>query len=817
MANVTYTVVKGDTLSEIAVRYGTTVAKLVELNNIEDPDFIVVGQKLIISGTGSTKQSNFSSKAVIKEFGLQSNTDRTIYATWTWDKEDTENYNVIWYYDTGDSVWFIGTDTKTTQKQSTYNAPSNAKRIKFKVKPIAKSKTTVGSSSAQWTAEWSTEKTYDFSNNPPATPAAPTVKIEKYTLTATIENLVVNGDSVQFQVVKNNSSIINTGTASIKTNSVTYSCTVDAGAEYKVRCRIYRGKISGEWSPYSANVSTIPAAPSAITVCRASSKTSVYLEWSESKTATSYNIEYTTKKEYFDGSDGTTTISNIESANYEKIGLEMGSEYFFRVRAVNNQGQSPWSGIKSVVLGKDPVAPTTWSSSTTVVTGEPLNLYWVHNSEDGSSQTYAELELYIDGVKEVHTIQNSTDEDKKDKTSVYSVNTSEYIEGTKIQWRVRTAGITKTYGEWSIQRTVDIYAPPTLELRVTDKNSSVFETLTSFPFYVSGLAGPNTQIPIGYQLSVISNDTYETVDSVGNIKMVSAGEQIFSRYFDTSEHLIVELSANNIDLANNVSYTVKCMVSMNSGLTAESSSNFTVAWEDTFYSPNAEIGIDEDTFSAFIQPYCTDENGHRIADILLSVYRREFNGSFTELASGIDNLSNTYITDPHPALDYARYRVVAITGSTGAVSYYDIPGYPVGGKAAIIQWNEEWSSFDVSNEDALAQPPWSGSMLKLPYNIDVSDNNKPDVALVEYIGREHPVSYYGTQRGTNSTWNVDIPKDDKETLYALRRLQNWMGDAYVREPSGSGYWANVTVSFSQKHCEKTIPVTLNIVRVEGGV
>ena len=108
-------------------------------------------------------------------------------------------------------------------------------------------------------------------------------------------------------------------------------------------------------------------------------------------------------------------------------------------------------------------------------------------------------------------------------------------------------------------------------------------------------------------------------------------------------------------------------------------------------------------------------------------------------------------------------------------------------------------------------------MLQLPYNIDVSDSNSPDVALVSYIGRENPVSYYGTQIGSTSSWNVEIPKEDKDTLYALRRLARWMGDAYVREPSGSGYWANVVVSFSQKHCELTIPVSLSITRVEGGI
>ena len=105
----------------------------------------------------------------------------------------------------------------------------------------------------------------------------------------------------------------------------------------------------------------------------------------------------------------------------------------------------------------------------------------------------------------------------------------------------------------------------------------------------------------------------------------------------------------------------------------------------------------------------------------------------------------------------------------------------------------------------------------LPYNIDVTSNHKPDVELVEYIGRSNPVSYYGTQYGETATWKTDIDKTDVETLYALRRLSKWMGDVYVREPSGSGYWAHVTVSFSETHLKTVIPVTLEITRVEGGI
>ena len=426
--------------------------------------------------------------------------------------------------------------------------------------------------------------------------------------------------------------------------------------------------------------------------------------------------------------------------------------------------------------------------------------------------------------------------------------------------------------------------------------------------------------------------------------MVSAGESIYSKYFDITSALNIDLSAGDIDLENNIEYTATCIVSMNSGLTAKQSINFIVAWEDDEYEPTASVVIDEDNYTASIRPYCDDVYGNFVSDVLLSVYRREFDGTFTEIASGIENLmeseyenleetsitfspnaplevemtslmdeqvysvywngtkyicdsksiknsdgtisvyvgnksidntglfdntsdsgepffivslldedetsiytystfqnanhiaeevtvrivgnisvNNTWVTDPHPALDYARYRIVATTKSTGAVSYSDLPGYPVDGDSVIIQWNEEWSNFDTYNEDgspitdATDDEPWEGSMLKLPYNIDVSEKNAIDTELVEYIGREYPVSYYGTQVGTTATWSMAIPKDDVETLYALRRLARWKGDAYVREPSGVGYWANVVVSMSQKHREVTIPVSMSITRVEGGI
>jgi hypothetical protein len=144
-------------------------------------------------------------------------------------------------------------------------------------------------------------------------------------------------------------------------------------------------------------------------------------------------------------------------------------------------------------------------------------------------------------------------------------------------------------------------------------------------------------------------------------------------------------------------------------------------------------------------------------------------------------------------------------------------GYSVNCSFVIIQWDEVWSNFDTADENSVNDRPWSGSMLILRYNVSITDNRKRDVALVNYAGREYPVSYYGTQIGESSRWTTSIPKSDVETIYALRRLSLWAGNVYAREPSGMGFWANVVPTFNLDYDDVTIPVTLEVTRVEGGV
>lgn len=914
----TYTVVRGDTLSHIALRFGTTVSYLAKLNNIPNVNLIYVGQVLKISEvvtvtpskpnpTPAPKPSTpspspspspsqttpvkntvnvtlKSTTASITAFGLQADSDRTVFAVWSWDAQYTDSYDIRWFYTTKDGVKFTGSTAsvnaiENSQPQSIYTIPENAIQVSFQVKPISEKHKVNDSDVSYWTAQWSTEKTYHTKDIPPDTPQAPTVTLEDYTLRVEARGLPDDVDSVDFDIIQNDSKFYDCATSKVSYNVAKYSCSVNPGYDYKVRCRsISNGKHSG-WSSFSNNVQTKPNKPTKIINIKAVTTTAITLTWDEVTTATSYDLEYAINEDYLGASNASTTINNILSPRYTITGLDSGEKYFIRVRAVNSQGSSDWTEVSSIVLGGSPAAPTTWSSTSTVVVGEEMKLYWMHNATDGSKETKAEVKYIVNVGQEIvlEVIKTNVSDD----VSYYYLPTRSYTEGAVIRWSVRTAGITGEFGPWSATRAINIYAPPSLSLILssdTNASSSIRE-VTNFPFYFIANAGPNSQKPIGFHLSVISRDSYETIDEFGNSKIITEGQEIFSNFYDVDSHTLnIEMTPGDINLENNSSYDAVCTVTMDSGLTVEKRLSFSVSLMEMTYHPMAEILFDSNNLSMNIRPYCTEriyifykvthdintnvytrtnevidplegmsienvltdkndfvfvgvnswgetiyfttvqsDEEYMVENVKLAIYRQEYDGRFVTIAKNIDNTNNTFITDPHPSLDSARYRVVVTDMDSGTICYTDIPAYTVGVKSVIIQWEETWSNLTIIGENPVDEVTWAGSMLKLPYNIDVADSNSMDVSLIEYVGRSHPVSYYGTQLGTSSTWNVDIPKYDKNTLYGLRRLAVYTGDVYVREPSGSGYWANISVSFSQKHRELVIPVTLDIKRVEGGI
>ena len=180
--------------------------------------------------------------------GLQTGTDRTLYATWNWSyttsgEERTDSYAVQWYYNTGDGVWFEGSNASVKIKQSTYNAPSNAKSVKVRVRPVSKTYTTGKGKNqktvAFFTATWSSSVEYRFQPDyTPDKPSTPSANIEKYTLTARVDNYTDDkANVIRFNIVYDDTKTFKTLVHDLKTTSAEISVKVSAGHTYKVRCR----------------------------------------------------------------------------------------------------------------------------------------------------------------------------------------------------------------------------------------------------------------------------------------------------------------------------------------------------------------------------------------------------------------------------------------------------------------------------------------------------------------------------------------------------------------------------------------------------
>lgn len=1020
MANVYYTIQKGDTLGKISKgvtvngkKYKASVNDLAAWNKISNKNHIINGHKLIVgttdgksvktSSTASNKNSN-SNKVKIDKFDFMARDPNTAFVTWKWDKDHTQEYRLVWQYYTGDGVWFTKQDHTVKTKNDTCSIDANTKKIRVKIKPIAKThKVKTGSGKKQkekevewWTADWCKYKELTISKkeSPQPPPVINIANLNDLKLEVGITNIpsTVYATGIEFQLLrrklKNNGSgymlvEVDKKKAVIDKNrmaSVFFGLTVDN--RYKVRARSYKGHEYSDWNNYSPDGDSWHITkPSGIEFeyVKRISNDEVQCHWpGEKSTAESFEIEYTMDIKYFNSnSDKVTRIQSLDSPEYleitgfeDKIRQPGGAGiYYFRIRGKKGDIYGPWSsnvkkpetfvfGKSKLALGIKPGIPTTWSNVQTAYAGEKINFYWLHNSMDGSSEKSAKLFLKLiptDGdpvIEKEILIPNNRPEDLKDSPGVYVLDTlvgalspdgtvlipsEKFKEDTKIVWYVRTSNIVDEWSDVSTTREVQLYEKPYVDVYVTDKEGENTETVTQFPFYISAQAGPNTQIPIGYHFTIKAKTGYTTTDEVGEEKIISKDDVIYSKYFDPDKdkkadvdfprNVVLEMLPNNVDLENNMEYVLECVVSMNNGLIASSTTEFTVSFEDDeTYMPSAEIIINPFDYSAQIRPICefkplvhkkveiidniyvlTDEiidvgwdenhensgdlinsayvgnevvtpseesedediliepdesddeedqdaeidlnslvmvfsteyNGETIMyaevegeaelveNITLGVYRKEFDGTFTEIETNIPN-SKQSVVDPHPSLDWARYRITVTKNDTGTVSYADTMTEVSGSTkflyedrfpGIIIQWDESWSNFkvsDISDADQPDQPSYSGSILKLPYNVDISDSNSKDVELIEYIGRNHPVSYFGTQIGQTSNWNFEIEADDEETLYGLRRLARWMGNVYVRESSGTGYNAVVSLNINQTHNSVTIPISMSVTRVEGG-
>ena len=795
--------------------------------------------------------------------GFTTGSTSSLTARWSvtgsW-KSAISKYRTNWKYAI-DGKWY-----KIVKQHATvgtpidiYSIPSGATTVKFRVFPVPKtnSKTKKKRFTGVW-SDWVSINLKQFSGIIPENISGELNWDEGY-LKLISDNTSFQINYLQFQLVKatigSDKSLTITevplgdGIDVLKVDPVSRYCEVfyrelEKSTRYRIRARSCdkTGTMTSEWSEYTEWYTTPPDPPVGVNVSVTLEK-KILLEWEENAVADGYGIQYSENIDFQEPTDVTTLVPHYEFGN-----LELGKTYYFRVNVAYDNAASGWSETLPFVFGRKPAAPSTWSSEINCRVGvTDLNLYWVHNSADNSSETKADVEItYDDGITqdtEIITIENDYDFYDKDKTKFYNIPSENLDRSMNISWRVRTYGILDEPSDWSEMREVKVYANPIFSVEMTNIDGEDIvegKTIATLPIKVKmDTTDEIVQQAIAYSITVTVAEEFSMEDEYGMGHLYQAGQEIFVKNYTAeavdSHHVSdVELTYEDISLEDGQQYNFSFKVYMNSGITSEVLYGpFEVHWPPLFESDNDMIDAiftyHPETYSMEIHPYAAtviypeiedpDEDPDPISvdilpDIVFDIYRREFDGSLTMVGKNLPNTETYSIVDPHPALDFGRYRVIAKRVTTGQMDSYDAPPEPIAEKAVVISWNEMYRPFDLV-EDAEYDLPYEAAFTVLPYNIDVSENNELDVSFVKYIGRRNPVSYYGTQIGYTADWSVDIPASDVDTLYELRRLAVWPGNVYVREPSGTGYWASIKVSFTMTHRSVVIPVKLSLTRVEG--
>jgi len=190
--------------------------------------------------------------------------------------------------------------------------------------------------------------------------------------------------------------------ATVSANVTSFSSTVlNANTKYYYRVRANN---AGGDSPYSNAVNAItfpnpPAAPGNLTATT-SGQNQINLTWADnSGNETGFKIERKTPQ------GGTSVYAEIATVganltSYSDTGLSAGTQYFYRIRAANAGGQSPYSNeANATTLPGAPAAPGNLTATT--ISSSQINMTWVDNSSNeagfkierktGNAGTFAQI------------------------------------------------------------------------------------------------------------------------------------------------------------------------------------------------------------------------------------------------------------------------------------------------------------------------------------------------------------------------------------------------------------------------------------------
>lgn len=733
-------------------------------------------------------------------------------------------YRVTWKYDVllsnGKTKTVDASTSDVTNRNATFSPPEEAIRVRVYVKPLPKQYVTHKKQGTKKSGKKTVPNYVEVKKN---WFTGESVAKDEWTdaRSATppqVPELTVSGSSVEIAVSASDPYADRYQAKLFQYRSGAWVCVFDktsnstetahtfratglqAGGTYQANARTRRenGKWSG-WAGRSASALLAPPKPSRPAM--RSLISGIEVSWAACLGAAEYEVAYAETLNQLQSSSQMSTAS--QGATSIVLPVDVGRAYYAKVRAKNATGEGPWSDAAGPLkYGSVPDPPTIWSSAASVVREDGVDLCWLHNSTDDSQQTSAQVSVSTDGGATWAVAATLAAE------SIKHIDTSGYTDGTVLLWRVRTKGIVDAWSGWSETRAVNVWEQPTLVVAAP-------ETVERLPLDITVDPCSPSQTPIAADVSIVAKTGHYVSRPDGTERWVGPGDTVWSAHYDRPPDPInVSVSAGDVSLESAQTYGVAAVCAMSSGLSCSGEAEFFCDFEDADISISLNISANGE-YAAEVAPFAYDGEGGYAEGVTLSIYRHETDGTMTPLVKGMPNDGTYSIVDEHASFGLASYRAVALVADTGQVVYGDDAEDVLTAESILIQWGADIGVREhAPGGDDVEDASETSVYLELPGNIEMSEDNDPDQSHIAYIGRKHPVAYYGTQLGQTASWTCVVEKDDAETLALLRELAALQGDVYVREPLGSGYWASAVPSWSSSYESSLVKVSIDVKRID---
>ena len=729
----------------------------------------------------------------------------------------TQSYRVIWSYTVYDASGKTRTITASTTTvngtNATFTPPEEALTVTVSVTPIAKTYTYYpkkgdsGTKSSSWYSGAAKSAKISTGAANPTIPTIGSMDVSGNILSVSVASEDAYVVAYQLQVYQAGR-LLKTDLVTTTTSKASFNVANLAwGYAYAVRARIQNER--GAWSDWSALSNSRLLAPPAPAYAPSVSATAngALVTWAAVLGASDYVLQYTSAASrdeavrLFAQGAASEISTSLTSAVIPE--LDAGTRYYFRYRAANDAGDGPWGPVtnQAFTFGTAPTAPTVWSDANVVIKGTSAHLHWLHNTTDGSEQTSAELEIV--GADAISISGAGSD---------MEYPTATVADGASIQWRVRTKGAADIWSPWSETQTIRVWELPTLSV-------SVPMLVDKLPVNITVDPNASSQAPIVADVEICAANDHMATKPDGTLYDVLANERVWSAHFASPEvPLSIALGPGDVHLEDGQEYILRGKCAMSSGLVCENSVGFTYDIDYADIALGAEVRSAND-YGVEISPWALDQEQRNdgtpnyLKTIIFDIYRIDADGSLVHLAKGMPNTGTYSFIDMHAPFGRQIYRVVATDTTTGALSFEDELVHLNARNSLCFSWNDESHIYYADEDDEGFTPSTSERVLELPGGITLTESSEGDRMGREFIGDRYPDSSYGTQLGTTLSCSAEFFKGDETEIALVRELEVWMGDVYVREPMGGGFWAMVSTSISASKDSPVVTASFQVTRI----